>query len=822
MAILGDVNIWGEGGLFEERLRQKMRLAEPQSPGPRSIIGGRFVDAGDTEGRNAAIAHRDEVDANVRAQRGMRAEFGSPDLMMDYERARPGSAAELGQKPLISSPSPGSEQGVLGESYRNVPGNDALTSILYGESGPRTPLRAAGNRVTPPQKSSSLFDDTSNGFRSGGVITKQRDMKHPGYQNSGKVELPGYCSGGRARKGKKRSMRGYAAGGKIGNVREDDGNDTVDVRVREGEYLLNPPTVAAFGGGDYSAGVRVLDGIVTATTGEKPGPTPVNAEGESVEEERMEEGVRPGFLTSGRVNEKTWLTPEEAVQNQRLQELAAQRNAARGANAGQPRVLYGTGPRDLSAVRNPTLRGAQNAAGTAVRGAVRAEQAVEAGARSALRGAARVAPTAMRWGTRGAIPLAAGLDAYDVYKVYQDNPEDVGTEIVDKGARWAGAAAGAIGGSQLGLMTGPAAPVAVPVLSATGAVLGYIGAGEGMEALRGSEAPSVQLGNRLAAEQRGQQTQAETPPADPNAYYRAFTNAPVDLRDIPTARTNAAVEPGGMNIVQRTGGPGNEVIVREDLVQPDGTVVPSFTNLRTTPFETGATALQQQADARAAEDYARREQRGQRMLTPGALATSGRMDEAIAMRQAELGAASKAGKTKQAEIDDIVKDRSRRPVYDDDGNITDHIEDVQWQQDFYDAMAAYSAANPNFDIYDLPRAELDQVLADVDRIRNETLMAIAAARAQGEVIDRTPRTGANSLRYIPGSSISIGDVWGPEATIGDYARGIFSNAPIDDGMVEDPISGARIPAARAARDYRYGGISRDALRRMGIPYTEKE
>lgn len=68
---------------------------------------------------------------------------------------------------------------------------------------------------------------------------------------------------------------GYAKGGVIGDVRKDDGGDQVPVVAREGEYFLNPETVAHIGGGDYQQGLRSLNALVEQATGKKPGPTPM-------------------------------------------------------------------------------------------------------------------------------------------------------------------------------------------------------------------------------------------------------------------------------------------------------------------------------------------------------------------------------------------------------------------------------------------------------------------------------------------------------------------------------------------------------------------
>ena len=81
-------------------------------------------------------------------------------------------------------------------------------------------------------------------------------------------------------------------GGVIGNVKKDDGSDKVPVVAREGEYYINPETVAHIGGGDYKQGLRSLNALVREATGKEPGPSPVG-----------KSGLR-GFATGGSVKRR--------------------------------------------------------------------------------------------------------------------------------------------------------------------------------------------------------------------------------------------------------------------------------------------------------------------------------------------------------------------------------------------------------------------------------------------------------------------------------------------------------------------------------------
>lgn len=93
------------------------------------------------------------------------------------------------------------------------------------------------------------------------------------------------------------AMNGMANGGVIGDVTNDKGKDTIDAKVRPGEYMLNPETVADhFGGGDHAMGVRNLNNIVRSATGKEPGAKMVKGKvgyTDSAEVKPLA-GLRPG------------------------------------------------------------------------------------------------------------------------------------------------------------------------------------------------------------------------------------------------------------------------------------------------------------------------------------------------------------------------------------------------------------------------------------------------------------------------------------------------------------------------------------------------
>lgn len=92
-------------------------------------------------------------------------------------------------------------------------------------------------------------------------------------------------------------LNGMKKGGVIGDVKNDKGEDTIDAKVRPGEYMLNPETVAEhFGGGDHALGVRNLNNIVRSATGREPGATMVDGKSgyANSSEVKPMSGLRPG------------------------------------------------------------------------------------------------------------------------------------------------------------------------------------------------------------------------------------------------------------------------------------------------------------------------------------------------------------------------------------------------------------------------------------------------------------------------------------------------------------------------------------------------
>lgn len=199
---------------------------------------------------------------------------------------------------------------------------------------------------------------------------------------------------------------GYAKGGVIGDVRKDDGGDQVPVVAREGEYFLNPETVAHIGGGDYQQGLRSLNALVEQATGKKPGPTPMPG---------GEQGLAAGgvpYLDETGMGRTSRVA--DAARAQRAAEAAAQRAYALGNaapegganasanNAAAQRVIDQTNAR----------RAAAQAAGGAPQPAPAAAQAASEPAKKGLMAGAKNAlgKTAAFLGSKAV--TGAGLAMY--------------------------------------------------------------------------------------------------------------------------------------------------------------------------------------------------------------------------------------------------------------------------------------------------------------------------------------------------------------------------------------------------------------------------
>lgn len=133
-------------------------------------------------------------------------------------------------------------------------------------------------------------------------------------------------------------------------------------------------------------------------------------------------------------------------------------------------------------------------------------------------------------------------------------------------------------------------------------------------------------------------------------------------------------------------------------------------------------------------------------------------------------------------------------------------------------MAQYGAP-----FHELPFEIRQQVYATIQPVLNDTRVARRAQQAEGYPTSNVPRTGANSLRVLPGSDISFwGDTVFGNASFGDYWAGAFDSNPINDRMVTDPLSNntTRIPLRQLLR--MNNEDEQEALRRYGYFDAERQ
>jgi hypothetical protein len=504
--------------------------------------------------------------------------------------------------------------------------------------------------------------------------------------------------------------------------------------------------------------------------GEEPGPVPVNEEGEAMSGYANGGDVKVGFANNGRF----YVDTAGNVTTRAPSFRAGVRDFLHPINL-DPRYSKHIDPRGM----------AQTAADAARR--VVAGPAVQ-------RGAQLVGKTG-----NVVLPLVEGAQTAAVAADPNMTGLDTATQAASGLGRLATAGLGAAYG---GATFGP--PGAV-----VGGIGGYI-AGDQL----------IQLGRRLAGtdpndpfDRLSQETppEPEATPEGPDPYRRAFTNTEAGLRHPDTLYSAAMPVPEdwGPRIVQRTGGPGDEVIAREDI---DG--VPTFTNLRRTGFDGSAANLQREADIRAAEDAVNREQLLTNLARERELFDSATSANALD-RQAEVAAArGGSGNDDHTKfIDERIRQRFLMPQFDDDGNITDYVKDEQKTRAFDDAMTALGV-----DITGMSRAQQNQIFEDFDSVYRDTMIAMREARARGLPISDIPRTGAHSLRAVPDREILLGDVFDDDATLSDWWAGLGNDDPVLNNYIHDPLSGANIPARRVVGD---NGLRLDDLVRYGLLKGEK-
>lgn len=279
--------------------------------------------------------------------------------------------------------------------------------------------------------------------------------------------------------------RAYKNGGVIGNVKKDDGSDKVPVVAREGEYYINPETVAHIGGGDYKQGLRSLNALVREATGKEPGPSPVGKSG-------LRGFNKGGFVDDfGDVtlgNRKLPFAAQQAVSEAATSPLgkrvianqfaAPQAEAVAQAAKQAPLQDISAQVREAAGRRTP-IDELMNPKARGVQAPIRGDAAPKAG---------RVIGSANRFARfAGPIGAVSGI-ATDVAPVANEHgvlSNETATQFAETSAKAAGGGLGAMAGAKigagLGAMTGPFAPVAAPVLGLAGGAAGYYLGDKGIE-----------------------------------------------------------------------------------------------------------------------------------------------------------------------------------------------------------------------------------------------------------------------------------------------------------------------------------------------------
>jgi len=318
------VNIWGKGGLFEQRLGQKSLLDDreadredllAQSLGQfREDTGTAALMGKETERTELMDGQYEDLDFDglsaLSKSRGMRDILDSSGKLMGLRGSRVGGSGGAGYTPGSSLVTTlrGTGKGTRpkGDSLAFGEKDDSSFSGLragYQNGGqvqpawdvdPRSPeeimaqevaqqalasqerggqmhrpqqpsLRAPGYKWgTQPQPAQSEAP-APGGYKWG---------REPGLRRGGKVpcfDQGGAVHPGMTKTGKIRMPEMSEEPGPIGDPAMDTGEDTVDAKVRPGEVLINPPTVEYLGGGDYDEGLRVLNEATMEATGEPMG-----------------------------------------------------------------------------------------------------------------------------------------------------------------------------------------------------------------------------------------------------------------------------------------------------------------------------------------------------------------------------------------------------------------------------------------------------------------------------------------------------------------------------------------------------------------------
>ena len=747
-------NFWGSGGMFEQALANKMALQDSQRLENLSTAGLRDSMVGVDRQR----ADTDRLRADREYDLGLRKDTISKGLL-DVQRG------ELGVKNFAADTDRLIGFNRFGKAAPDSDFNRSLnlsTVRPYGQSSnsPAMSMLRSGSSFGDGTSSSGMSGDGASildnvrpmGLRNGGVALKPKMVKQPGYMNGGKVKLP----------------KGYKKGGKIGDVEKDDGTDKVEVMAREGEYFLNPETVAtAFGGGDYGAGVRNLNQIVRGATGKEPGPTPVGKSG------------KQGFNRGGFIDDFGNLIdmangPDAAF-------------AARLDPRNEPtyyRQAYDVpaGSGSTSGSTGSTAGGAGSTSGPAKpanpyveMGNKNVGESLRAGAAKAVEIGKKVLPSVettakgLRIVGKGAAPVGAVMDAADVVDVATDPNmgwNELGTEVGSKAGKWGAAGAGALAGGAAGAALG--GPLA-PVTGTLGAIAGGLGGYFGGDAL-------IKGGRQAANSIFGLDADTRDPSERSNGIVsKAFKAQPTAAAETPTDKP-----------------PPPDADKPSATKEPDK---PSLRDMMLARYQQLNDGLKG-ADAMKTITSLNQMEGLQRDLTELA-----KNDDSIRATNAKSMQAAAAKHVEDTEK--YLGERLKSPKTDKDGNITGYFEDPTKLAAFKDYIANLTEKDGKtpFNFMMRDRTTQDRVLEDFSRKYEMTkrFNDRYGSESNGQPVSAMPRVGEQGLRYAidPGTNkireMGFGDVFNEGVSLGDWLTSFGPNK-IEKRLVFDPVTQKMVAA----------------------------
>ena len=654
------------------------------------------------------------------------------------------------------------------------------------------------------------------GYASGGAICARPKVKQPGYAKSGKVMLP-------------------EDPGPIGDVAEDTGEDTQEVLVRDGEYLLNPETVEFIGEGDYENGVRSLDQLVMQATGEEPGPELVEQPG----------GEQLGFANNGQVPRLDQfgrpISGTAPVIPMSAEAAAAQGGTVRTPpppdfvndttqKGAKPTPKAGLTAKQMgelqqNAKRMETYRKVGSAAGTSTK-AVKNALGALSGLRYLPFQAAAISPVtgfgdydidparedtlfSTENAANAALDATSGVAGFvdDVSPFIPGMPNtNYEQALAERVARHGADAQVWDPETQSLVSNAPITPQFNDVGGDTSAA--------GDAAVIETDAPA-----RASFISPQGEVYSEGFP-DPVGNYIAnnakdadvFGQNPVNagnLRQIPGAPgTQYAGQYGGQEVVVTQGANGE----------------PVFTGLRT-PQQVAESAARSQ-QVQAPPSYEEQLDAQIQAVESGARQVPTRVYESMLsnrqrLEEAKYSATGRAATTTDQKMWDATEKRIAEqfniPQYNDEGEVTSHIPDPEMKKVFDETLVQLAPAimkKYGQPFHRLNKTDQSEIFADFDGQYKDTMLAKNSMRQQNLPVDNTFRSGANRLRRVKGSNIGLGDVLGPEATMGDWWRGVVNPGAEYDEFLEDPRNeNSRIPAykglrnrgnsARAYEDYGY-------------------